>query len=323
MDIPQKETPLETVSVGTEVSKGVDGIQALPGRIQRYGAAKKRALQMHSYIDEISDIDPFAKRLAPIIRNCGEYLVFRNYFTVKKLRLHAAVFCRKHLLCPLCAIRRGAKTLKCYLDRYEYIQANTPLQGYHIVFTVKNGDDLLERYNHLQRCLKILQKRRHDHKRRGTGWTEFARMEGAVGSYEFTNKGNGWHPHLHLIALCSSPIDQFALSREWQSITGDSFIIHVEPFYSDQSPAWAFQEVFKYALKYSELSVPDNWIAFRKLNGRHLLLSFGNFRGVKIPKSMADEPLDDLPFVEYFFRYYDSRYRFLSDGKNEFMRRAV
>jgi hypothetical protein len=52
---------------------------------------------------------------------------FRHYFTIDKVRLHGASFCMKHLLCPLCAIRRGAKALKAYLDRWEVIQVEKRL----------------------------------------------------------------------------------------------------------------------------------------------------------------------------------------------------
>ena len=48
--------------------------------------------------------------------SCGDYLLFRHFFTVDKVKLHAAQFCKAHLLCPLCAIRRGAKALAAYLD---------------------------------------------------------------------------------------------------------------------------------------------------------------------------------------------------------------
>jgi hypothetical protein len=60
------------------------------------------------------------------LRTCGNYLLFRDYYTVGKVRLHAASFCKKHLLCPLCAIRRGAKMVKAYMDRLLVIQAANP-----------------------------------------------------------------------------------------------------------------------------------------------------------------------------------------------------
>ena len=77
-----------------------------------------------------------------------KYLLFRHYYTADLLRLHAASFCMKHLLCPLCAIRRGAKALKAYLDRWEVIQQDRPaLRPFLVTLTVKDGDNLAERFS--------------------------------------------------------------------------------------------------------------------------------------------------------------------------------
>ena len=57
-----------------------------------------------------------------------------------------------HLLCPLCAIRRGSKALKSYLDRWAAIQAEKPaMRPFLVTLTVKDGEDLSERFNHLFR----------------------------------------------------------------------------------------------------------------------------------------------------------------------------
>jgi hypothetical protein len=70
-------------------------------------------------------------------------------------------------------------------------------------------------------------------------------------------------------------------------------------------PVNGFCEVFKYAVKFSELSPADNWEAFCSLTGRRLLTSFGCFRGVEIPEDLTDRTadLDSLPFVEILYRY--------------------
>lgn len=68
-------------------------------------------------------------------------------------------------------------------------------------------------------------------------------------------------------------------------------------------------EVFKYAVKFSDLSLADNWEAAQLLKGRRLLNSFGLFRGVVIPESLLDEPLDDLPYWDRFYRYINGHYQ--------------
>jgi hypothetical protein len=116
-----------------------------------------------------------------------------------------------------------------------------------------------------------------------------------------------WHPHLHGIVLCTDQPDMFRLRRESEDITKDSYQVDVRPISGD--PVESFVEVFKYALKFSDLTLSDNWEASLILQGRQLLVSFGLFRGVKIPHRLTDELLDDLPYVELFYRYFDGRYQ--------------
>lgn len=62
-------------------------------------------------------------------------------------------------------------------------------------------------------------------------------------------------------------------------------------------------EVCKYALKFSDLEPADNWHAYEVMGGQRLIDSHGLMRGVEIPDSLTDEPLDDLPYVELLYRY--------------------
>jgi hypothetical protein len=275
---------------------GADGIETLPRRVDRYGKAKSRALDVAQFIGEhVEGQETLHQRLT----TCGDYLLFRHYFTIDAVRLHAASFCMKHLLCPLCAIRRGAKAMKAYLDRWEVIRAEkTALRPFLVTLTVKNGDDLAERFKHLHGAQRELWKRRQ----RGRG-SVLDGVVGAVWSYEVKRGDNSgqWHPHLHMIALAEVEPSQERLSREWHQITGDSFIVDVRPIVGD--PAEGFMEVFKYAVKFSDQPVADTWHAFQTLKGKRLLGSAGCFRGVEVPEELTDEPLDDLPYVELFYRY--------------------
>jgi hypothetical protein len=277
---------------------GASGIEELPKRVSRYGQAKKRALDQAEFIVTLPEAR--AVDLAGRISICGDYLLFRHYFTVDQVRLHAARFCMKHLLCPLCAIRRGAKALGAYLPRYERIRAERPdLAPFLVTLTVKDGPDLAERFKHLQAAQRELWKRKQR-----IYSSVLDQVEGAVWSYEVKRgAGSGqWHPHLHMVALSRVQPDAGQLAAEWREITGDSFIVDVRPI-SQADPASGFLEVFKYALKFSDMSLADTWQAFCVLGGRRLVASAGLFRGVEIPADLADEPLDGLPYVELFYRY--------------------
>lgn len=89
----QKESP---ESLAEEF--GADGIEALPKRVDRYGKAKKGALDVAEFIGaHVEGQEKLHQRLS----ECGDYLAFRHYFTIDTVRLHGASFCMKHLLCPL------------------------------------------------------------------------------------------------------------------------------------------------------------------------------------------------------------------------------
>jgi hypothetical protein len=294
---PQKENP---DSWSDEI--GVQSIEALPAKVVRYSKAKKGALDVADYMATIPEHQSTAQKLSA----CGDYLVFRHYYTVDTVRLHGASLCRKHLLCPLCAIRRGAKALKAYADRYEVIKAEKPLlRPFLVTLTVKDGPDLGERFKHLHDSQRELWKR----KQRGRG-SVLDGVEGAVWSYEVKRgKGSGlWHPHLHMIALAENAPCAQRLASEWHGITGDSHIVDVRPINQDDHIS-GFMEVFKYAVKFSDQPPADTVHAWQTLAGKRLLQPAGCFVGVVVPESLLDDPegFKDLPYVSLFYRYMVGR----------------
>jgi len=264
---------------------------------------------------------PAAALRARKLRHCGRYLTFRHYFTIDELRLHEACFCQQSKLCPLCAVRRGAKMLRRYTERVLLVLADRPeLQMYLTTFTVRNGSDLVERMNHIAKSLARLTLNRRQHWNNDQAWSEACCAIGSVGSFEIKRGqiSGEWHPHFHDAWLCEVEPDESALADEWRRITGDSHVVNVTPFHyvragepaTMETVARDFSEVFKYSLKFQELSFADNWHAAQQLHGRRLIRSFGALFGVKIPEDLADDPLDeqDLPYVELFYRYQDGAY---------------
>ena len=57
------------------------------------------------------------------IRHCGEWLRFRDYYTISQHKLTAGNFCDKPLICGLCAILRGSRLLASYLARFQLVRA--------------------------------------------------------------------------------------------------------------------------------------------------------------------------------------------------------
>ena len=313
-----KKNPLIDESLAAESIQGADDVAGLPSRLTRYSKAHHRAIEMSHYASKQGEV-----KIGQRLHGCGSYLLFRDYYTVGKVRLQAAQFCKKHMLCPLCAIRRGAKMVKAYMDRLQVIKSERPtLKAYLVTLTVKDGPDLLERFNHLYRSVQKLHKTRT----RDRQYSEACKADGAVWSYEFKRGKNSgqWHPHVHAIWLCEDEPDQAALSAQWKHFTRDSHVVDVRPFHDQDDVVSGFLEVFKYALKFSDMPLEDNWEAFEKLSGKRLIASFGCFRGVDVPEDLTDEQLDDLPYIEHLYRFvYGAGYSLVDRDKPEAPPKAV
>lgn len=341
-----KKPLIDETLAGHTSKNGSSEILGLKDRIERFSTAKTNQYKILNYLRDTSTNHPVStvEKLKDNLGGCGNYLVFHQYDN-QAVRLGKASFCKKHFLCQLCAIRRGCKQVESYVKKLESLQAqNSNLRPFLLTLTVRNGEDLKERFNHLNSSVKRLMEKRRNHLKKGTP-SEFGKCEGGVYSYEFTKSDKGWHPHVHMVVLLEPdhlidfPMDEpkkhsteewallspkqkaiekqkwvkfnlskrdSGLSKEWKKITGDSDIVDLRPISGD--PALGFVEVFKYALKFSDLEPKDNIDAYFDLMNSSGSMprftgSFGLLWGVKVPDSLLDETFDDLPYLELFYRY--------------------
>ena len=307
---PERGNPQEPDALAGEVQGGSDELGKLPARVERLSLAKRRACENLAHLERVESpisLDSYRARL----RHCGCYLVFRHFYTQGFVRLASAQFCQLPLLCPFCAIRRASKALTAYLARYRTIMQDHPeLIFSHVTMTVKNGPDLGERFDHLKGAMTELRRRRTRALTGSRHTTEWVKAFAIVGSYEFTNKGRGWHPHVHMCVLHSEAFDYDAMRDEWKRLTGDSHVFRVERARHPEEPAIDFLEVFKYALKFSDLTPAQCVDAWLILRGRNLMFSVGGFRGVQVPEHLTDDlPPEDLPYIEYLYTYLNHRYQ--------------
>jgi plasmid rolling circle replication initiator protein Rep len=313
--MPPPETKTPPVVRATEGDKQSD----LSKRLSRYGTAKSHTTAVLKAMGKTKALE-LGLRWDRIIQ-CGDWLRFRDYYTVGQIKLSGANFCRKHLVCSLCAIRRASRMMAAYLERFTTLRNGRPnLKAHLATLTVKNGHDLDQVLAHLLASLRLLHRRRNNHRQPSI----MHNVEGGVYSVELTHDPvTGWHPHVHAIWLSEDPgmfeqASTYRLRTEWESITGDSFMCDITPVLPDPlSPAdidphaKGFAEVFKYALKPSELGIDKLIEAYPSLVGKRLMGSFGTFRGVPEPESLADDltAFDDLPYVEFLMHYLGGRYR--------------
>jgi hypothetical protein len=291
---------------GKESIKGSGNAVKHGDRIAAAGACKQRSREMANYLGDYGTTDQHRK-LHHEIGGCANYLVFHNYYTRDEIRLAKARTCKKHLLCPFCARARGAKLMEKNVERVAQALAENPrLVPAMLTLTVKNADDLKGASEHLLNSLRKGLKRRRDFKEKGRGWTEFAKIEGAIYATEVTySEEKGWHPHIHAVVLLNDYIDQKAFSAEWERITGDSKVVDIRKLKTDDSGdvTDSLAEVFKYAVKFADLPLDKNLEAFEVLNGKRLIGSFGCLRGLQLPEKLTDDLLDDLPYIEMFYKY--------------------
>lgn len=336
MGICTKKPPESGSSLATGTGSGGLGNALKHGeRITRMGEGKKRSREMakfiNDFVNELVDYndardfegDPRVqeyRKLGNDIRLCSNYLVFNNYYTIDEIRLAKITSCKKHMLCRVCARIRAAKMVSKYLERLEIMRESNPaIKLAFLTLTVKDGEDLLERQDHLEKSWKKYQEKRRDFLKKGRGFNELCKTDGAVFSYEVKKGKNSnlWHPHLHAVVSLNDYVDVKKMSDEWRKITGDSFVVDIRMLKGDISEA--FLEVFKYALKFSDMDLDQNFYAYRKLKGRRLQGSYGEFWGVKVPDKTTDDLFEDLPFFEMFYQYSSDKKSFdLTDFKKKY-----
>ena len=291
-------------------------------RISRFGILKHRSKQQENFLwtlakfkenyptDLPNEETVKALKSAQKLQGCGNFLLFKNFYTIDQTKLTKFHVCGQHLLCPFCAGIRASKAIQKYTERVdEVLSKNRKLKPVLITFTVKNGEDLRERSSHLMKSFRTLLDRRRDYLKKGRGFNEFCKINGAMYSYEntYNEKTKEWHPHLHMFALLDDWIDQEHLRETWHEITGDSFVVDIRRVRKEKGLGYskAAAEVCKYALKFGDLSVENTWEAFKVLKGKRLSGAFGSLWGVKIPENLADEMPDekDLPYLEMLYKF--------------------
>ena len=307
-----------------------DEIQALQSanadqhrdRITRFATLKHRAKNQENYLftlakfkenyekDVKNEESIKALKSAQKLNECGNYLLFKNFYTIGEVKLSKLRTCGQHLLCPFCAAIRASRAIQKYVERIDQVlKENRKLKPVLITLTVKNGSNLAERSEHLMKSFRTLLERRRDYEKKGRGFNEFCKVQGAMYSYEntYNEKTVEWHPHIHMFALVDQWIDQQEFSEYWHSLTGDSMVVDVRRARKEKGHGYskAAAEVCKYALKFGDLSVENTWEAFKVLKGKRLTGSFGLLWGVKIPENLADEMPDDqdLPYLEMLYKF--------------------
>jgi len=304
MTPPPKENPVQPASIeqGLQNSK----LTAFKERVNRNHTRVKATRQVVAALENI----PLARWQIPLtrIRQCSDYLQFRNYYRLDTIKLASANFCKVHQVCSQCAQRRATQYATQIVEQ---VQASyNPENHYQLItLTVRNGNDLDETLARLFRFFKILTNR---YMRKNKSDSIANVMLGGVWTIEITNNGKGWHPHIHGLIVSSCAITTKQVRAEWEDISGgDSYICDSTPIdHNDKEKLWrSIAEVSKYTLKNLELTPEHLLEVYLALKGKQLIRRFGILSGRKIQLSPNLVDYANEPFLAYLFRYFEAGYK--------------
>ena len=137
------------------------------------------------------------------------------------------------------------------------------------------------------KSFRTLLERRRDYEKKGRGFNEFCKVQGAMYSYENTfneKQANGIR-----IFICLHWLTSGLINKNFQN-TGTVLLAILWLLMSvglrekkGHGYSKAAAEVCKYALKFGDLSVEKTWEAFKVLKGKRLTGSFGLLWGCQNP----------------------------------------
>jgi len=320
------KTPPPDSRLAARIGEGV-----LQEKLKDYQKAKEATLEI---LPALNDSTSPLKKHYTRIEECGTYLVFRVFYTVEQTRVIRANLCKKRLLCDLCALRTSAMRVQAFIPKFEQVLSDNPdLEPYLVTFTVKNGPDLLERYNHLTGSYtKLIKNRTRDLSCKRSN-TIYRFVAGGTMQVEI-KIGSGsdlWHSHIHSIIMLPGglfdvarkirkgkdvyvPYDfENSLRAEWSAITDDSHMVDVRRILveSDEQRIGAICEAHKYPLKPGNLTPEQRIYAAEKLHAKRMYRSFGCFYGVDINEDLIDSieaELELLPYVDLVYSYNNKGY---------------
>lgn len=267
--------------------------------LNRITKAKRSQVPLLGYVLRADEV------LGMKINWCGSWLHFREWTGSGESRLLNANFCKRHLLCQACAVRRAAKMNEAYLPKVESVVAayDGKLVPAMVTLTMKNGPDLAERVQAFKAGWKAMmaakRKAKGNHRHDPIEWNK---VHGSLRAIEVTMGKGGWHVHCHCFVLLTDYIDREKLSAEWLRFTGDSFIVDVRKCRNGVKAG--LLEVLKYSCKFSSMKPAEAYQVHLTFQGFRLIDPQGVLRGVPEPDIDSDDISDMSGPYRDFIAYW-------------------
>lgn len=233
------------------------------------------------------------------IKECSNIVAFRENLETWKRELLSANFCKYDRICIACATKRAIRMIK----RFEQGIRENDLykkKRYYIVLTIKHWkndklEDLLEKLMRWKQ--KMARNFRNSKRSKQKSKSFFHYFDWMVISIEVSHKWKHWrHPHINILA-CSDydiPIEKRytrwttneQLKQERLKITWDSYVHNIRQINvsSDHFTTSGIGEVFKYAIKFSDLTVAQlaEVMDVQHKKWYRFFSTYGIFRGWKV-----------------------------------------
>lgn len=226
---------------------------------------------------------------------CGTWVQLREFLKTGRARLAKSNFCGQDRLCPFCAASQMVRRVRKAVERLLVVGQGRIYA--HLVFGLRDGPDLRERFEVLASAWGRMMERRRNARKGIRVTSEMEKTAGGVSQYE-VHRGSGsgeWHPHVHALGVLDDYLDWGKLCKEWCAIVGDPAAhcrIHEVGRGEDDIERVLF-EVLAYQLKFSRMTPADVWEAWELLRGRRLMRTWGVMRGTPEP-GVGPEPGEEL-----------------------------
>jgi len=194
--------------------------------------------------------------------------------------------------CPVCRYKQFNRLYSGYID---FVQREKP--NNLLTLTIVNQPYIVRAWVHSIRTNFSKLLRRVYYK---------SRISGGMYTIECINKGNDWNVHLHAI-ISSDEIPKSRLSTDWHILTGDSYIVDIEPIESIEK---AFRYILKDFMKTPPLNGQEN--EYNEAMRRFRFVSkFGTWYKVS-PKSLSPGKCPHCGSLDLLSEYYlDSQIRIM------------
>lgn len=288
---------------------------------------------------------------------CGAWLWFRDYLNkpLEAPKLSKGFFCQQPLLCEFCAARRTTRSLARAIPRVIAVLEEHPnLRPFLLTLTAKNQQTLAASFRQvMDNWGKALEQRRNASKGIRRKASAFDPLVGGLMSGEVKRgrDSDQWHFHTHAVVLLDRSFignaDYFRrvarwegdtkgraegqLADAWSELLGYKANLDLRPLYSacllesgtppsglGEALPKELLEVYKYAMKFSDLTHEDRWTAAQELFGRRLLRGWGLLYGCKEAAAGADDLTGESgPYIETLYQFWEGTYRLHSSTGGE------